>query len=132
DARFGPIDVRRALLRSTLSGGRADARLTATWERASADLQGWVRPLDGTPSYAFELRTDRLPDRIPGVSAWPTLAERAPAACAAQGSRARWRPRRPMRKATSVKSISTAPSTCRARSTGRCGASRSTDWTWRD
>src|SRR5262245_28723284 len=78
--RLGPVGLEATRVEATLERGRADMRIQSIWERARVALTGWVRPFDRAPTYDFALRSDRLPNRIPGVAWWPALAQRAPAA----------------------------------------------------
>jgi hypothetical protein len=76
-ARWGSVELEDVRIGVRLTDGRSDARGSALCGRARTEVQGWVRPFDGLPTYDFEARSDRLPDGIQGVAWWSALAERA-------------------------------------------------------
>src|SRR5262249_5317533 len=59
--------------------GRSETQLAAVCGRARIEVTGAGRPFDSTPLYDLTARTDRLPDRIPGLPWWEPLARRVPA-----------------------------------------------------
>jgi hypothetical protein len=52
-------------LDATLAEGRADLTLSARIARTHADLSGWIRPLDPTPTYHLEVRGNGIPAEVP-------------------------------------------------------------------
>jgi hypothetical protein len=78
--RIGAFAFGATRLDGTLEGGRADAKLATQYGGARAQVSGWIRPFDATPTYDLDARADRLPPRLPRVAWWPAFARRADAA----------------------------------------------------
>jgi autotransporter translocation and assembly factor TamB len=76
-ARWGDLAFDNFQLTAQVTDGRADTRLTTVWAGASSQVSGWIRPFDAIPAYDLEVRTARLPARIPGLAWWPAFAARA-------------------------------------------------------